>query len=133
MRFRFLPLLAAIALALAACGGGGTDDAADAGGDSAGSSEPGVISFVGDDQLQWAETEKTVEAVDGAFEVEITCEGAVPHNVVFEGVQDDAIIAECEGNDTATGSVELEPGTYTYYCNIPGHREAGMEGTLTVS
>jgi plastocyanin len=32
-----------------------------------------------------------------------------------------------------TLTINLKPGTYTFYCSVPGHRQAGMEGTLKIS
>jgi plastocyanin len=127
-----LALVAALAMALAACSGGGTEDTADAGGDTA-AADAGAAVFVGNDALQWASAPATAELADGSLEVTIECDGAVPHNIVFEGVDDDAVVAECSGNDSATGTLTAEPGTYTYYCAIPGHREAGMVGEITLN
>ena len=57
----------------------------------------------------------------------------VTHNIYLQDAEE-TVVAESE--DVAGGAVEisaeLPPGEYFYYCNIPGHREGGMEGTLTV-
>lgn len=135
MRTRALALatVAALALALTACSGGGADDTADSP-DATTAASDGAVTFVGTESLQWEETSKAASvAEDGSLEVTIECAGAVPHNVVFEGVNDDAIIAECAGDDSATATADVESGTYTYFCSIPGHREAGMEGEITIS
>jgi plastocyanin len=37
------------------------------------------------------------------------------------------------GGESLITIADLKPGTYTYYCSVPGHEAAGMKGTLTVS
>lgn len=59
-------------------------------------------------------------------------DGALTHDVTIEELGDRTVV-EASGGDTAKGRVTLEPGTYTYYCDEPGHRLAGMEGTLQVA
>lgn len=92
-------------------------------------------------------------AADGAREVEVTATGLDfgPAEITAEVGEDLAIVLTSEdvlhdftideldvhvaakGGDTATGGVSAdEPGTYTYYCSVPGHRSGGMEGTLTI-
>ncbi|MGH8906402.1 MAG: cupredoxin domain-containing protein [Egibacteraceae bacterium] len=70
-----------------------------------------------------------------AGEVVITLEnrGAIVHNVAFESVNGANPVVEVIGGMTATGTVSLQAGTYTYFCTIAGHREAGMEGQVTAS
>lgn len=52
------------------------------------------------------------------------------HTFVIQGI--DGFKLRSSGNKT-TGKVDLKPGRYTFYCDIPGHRAQGMEGTLTIS
>ncbi len=58
---------------------------------------------------------------------------ALTHDVAIEdssGKEVGGTELIASGEDSTT--VDLKPGTYTFYCTVPGHREAGMEGTLTV-
>lgn len=71
-------------------------------------------------------------AKPGKITIDFDNPAPLEHNVVIE--QDGKELAGfepiTEGEEELTA--ELEPGTYTFFCSVPGHREAGMEGTLTV-
>lgn len=71
------------------------------------------------------------QAPAGPIVVELINEGSIEHDVTIEE-RGDQVVTTASGGETTSGQVDLEPGTYTYYCSIPGHRAAGMEGTLTV-
>lgn len=57
--------------------------------------------------------------------------GSVPHNLLIEGT--DLKTADLNAGDSAQLMLsDIAPGTYTVYCSIAGHRDAGMEAQLTV-
>jgi plastocyanin len=126
MRRTPLLLIAALSISLVACSG---DEPAAESTESA----DGIVTFVGNDSVQWADTSLTAVAVNGNLSATLSCDGAVPHNLVIEGVEAGAELVACAGNDSATVDVAITPGTYPFHCSIPGHQAAGMEGTLTVS
>lgn len=98
-------------------------------GEGDGSQEPSTtVQFVAED-IEFTDAPGTAPA--GAVTFELVNNGAIPHDVTIEELDDETVV-EAEGGQTATGDVTLEPGSYTYYCSVPGHRAAGMEGTLTV-
>jgi uncharacterized cupredoxin-like copper-binding protein len=55
----------------------------------------------------------------------------LPHDITIEELGSRTVV-EAAGGETATGTVTLEPGTYTFYCSVPGHRGT-MEETVEVS
>jgi len=110
----------------AAAGGGN-----EAEGKSAGSAT--ALAFEADPAGGLAYTSKTATASAGKVTVDFTNPQPIPHDVAIEDdsgktVGQTEVLAE--GSDSAV--VDLKPGEYTFFCTIPGHREAGMEGTLTV-
>jgi uncharacterized cupredoxin-like copper-binding protein len=108
-------------LVLAGCGGddGGND----------GTAAPDGVILVEAGDLYFEPEQLSAEA--GEIEFSLTNTGAVEHDLVIEEA-DDTEVARAEAGEVATGTIELEAGTYTFYCSIPGHRSA-MEGTLEVS
>lgn len=149
-------IVALIAVALvvvagvAACGGEDDEGATD-GATAAHATDHGGTSTAGTD----AEAVVTTEP-DGVTVVEIPVAGeglaytvgeatvpagtvvlssvnpqAAPHNIAIDaGTPVEGEIVRDGGVSEVT--VDLEPGTYEFYCSLSGHREAGMVGTLTV-
>lgn len=82
-------------------------------------------------QLKFDQSSLTAKA--GKVSVDFTNMSPVAHNVTIASSSGSVVGATptFEGG-SKTLAVTLKPGTYKFYCSVPGHREAGMEGTLTV-
>lgn len=134
--------LAALVGGLAACGGEDTESESGSSGESsstasAGAPESGfsdgTLTIVADPDGALAYTTDTLEAEAGKVEVDFQNPASLGHNVVIETEDGEEVGASDIINaDSDSFEVDLEPGTYTYYCSVPGHQAAGMEGTLTV-
>jgi plastocyanin len=133
-------VVAALAvLGLAACGGDDDDDGGDttaaapatttapAGG---GGATVAISTPPGSDL---AYDQSDVNATAGSVTIDFDNQQSLQHDVKVE----DSGGTELGGTDlvssgTATATVDLQPGSYTFFCSVPGHREGGMEGTLNV-
>ncbi len=76
---------------------------------------------------------KQLSARAGKVTIAMVNSSPVEHNVTV--AQGSTVLGATPtfkgGSKTLT--LNLKPGKYTFYCSVPGHRQAGMEGTLTVS
>jgi plastocyanin len=128
----FLVLLTALALGVASCGGGNDEAATTSGGGGGGGGGSTVqISADPSGALKFEQT--SLEATAGSVTIEFTNDSSISHDVKIEGngVNGEGTDEVTGGNTSAT--VDLQPGTYTFYCSVDGHRAAGMEGTLVVN
>lgn len=128
MRQRLLHLVGASALAVvvAACGDSGGGDGN--GGSAAGSCTPTSTVTVGAlDKLVFDDDAYSAES--GCIEFEYRNEGSVAHTLLIKGQSGFKLSV----GKTDSGTLELEPGTYTLFCDIAGHEAAGMAAELTVS
>jgi len=72
------------------------------------------------------------EAQAGQLEIDSKNEASIQHDIAVEGngVNEKGEVVSNGG--VSQLSADFQPGEYTFYCSVPGHREAGMEGKLTV-
>ena len=82
-------------------------------------------------ELKFDKTSLTAKA--GTVAIDFTNSSPLPHNVTVAS-SSGSVVNETPtfqgGSKTVT--MTLKAGTYKFYCSVPGHRQAGMEGTLTV-
>ena len=82
-------------------------------------------------QLAYTTTEATAKA--GKVTVDFKNPQGLTHDVAIENSSGETVgQTELIAESTTSTTVNLKPGTYHYFCTVTGHREAGMEGTLTV-
>ncbi len=69
----------------------------------------------------------------GTYTFEVINDGTMEHDLIIEGGSATGGTSIIFPGDTDSFTITLEPGTYTIFCSIPGHRDQGMEATFTVS
>jgi plastocyanin len=133
-------VLAAGVLTAAGCGGdddnggsgsssGGTGTESDSSSSSGGGGETLTVTADPGGQLSWDKSELSAKA--GKVTLKIVNESSIPHAIEVEGngvEEKTETITGGEGEVTA----DLEAGEYEFYCPVGNHKDAGMEGTLTV-
>jgi plastocyanin len=93
----------------------------------------GALQLTADPGGQLSYDTKLLSAKAGSVKITFTNGSPVEHNVTI--AQGATVLG---ATPTFTGGAKtltltLKPGKYTFYCSVPGHRQAGMEGTLSVS
>lgn len=129
----------AAALTLAACGGTSSGSygaaAQDATTAPAAATAGSVATLSADPGGAPAFNATTLSATAGTVTIRMTnpSGSGVPHGIAVEGDGVDRDGATVQPGGTSAVTVTLKPGTYSFYCPVPGHEDAGMKGTLTVT
>jgi plastocyanin len=137
-------LLAVGVLALAGCGsssGGGssstptssTTPTATTSSPSSSTAPSGALSLAANPGGQLAYNKTSLTASAGKVSIDFTNMAPLDHNVTIESSSHKILGATPTfAGGSKVLSLDLKPGVYKFFCSVPGHRMAGMEGTLTV-
>jgi plastocyanin len=143
-RSAYLLALPLVAMALLA-GCGGSDDSSDdstadtgttqteqpaTSGSSGGGGE--ALALAADPSGALAYEQDELDAKAGEVNVDFTNDASIGHDVVFELDGEEVARSSVITGSNENVAFEAKPGEYEYYCSLPGHRAAGMEGLMTV-
>jgi plastocyanin len=92
--------------------------------------EGGVLEMPATGATNYEFADATASA--GALTIRSPNESPTEHNIALEGGGVDEVGDVVGQGDVSEIEVDVEAGEYTFFCSVPGHREGGMEGTLTV-
>lgn len=109
---------------LATIGGAATKKAA--------KEQGGKLSIPTDPSGQLAYLVGSATAKPGPIQIDSVNKASIGHNIAIQGPGANAKGQIVQGGATSKISVTLKPGTYTFFCSVPGHREGGMVGKITV-
>lgn len=107
-----------------------TTTSSGSGGTSAGAASTVPISADPSGALAFTKSAATAKA--GTVTLAMSNPASLQHGIAIEGNGVSKIGPIVSQGATSKVTVTLKPGTYTFYCPVPGHRQAGMQGTLTV-
>ena len=93
---------------------------------------PGGTLKLAADPSQLAFDTTSLTSKPGKVTIDFDNPAALEHNVAIEQGGKQIAVSETLAEGKTSVTADLAPGTYTFLCTIPGHAEAGMEGTLTV-
>jgi plastocyanin len=108
--------------------GGGSEEG---GGGGEASGPGGTLEVIANESALEFE-EESLETESGKVTVEFNNPSSIGHDVAIEKDGEEIGGTEVITQSEDSTVVELEPGDYVFFCTVPGHREAGMEGPLTV-
>jgi plastocyanin len=93
----------------------------------------GALSLAANPEGQLAYNTKSLTANAGKVSIDFTNMAPLDHNVTIESSSHKILgSTPTFAGGTKTLTLSLKPGIYKFFCSVPGHRMAGMEGTLTV-
>ena len=124
---RVLGLVLCAGLLFAACGGGGGSGSSGGYAPPKGPSVQTLDIHAGNFYFK----PNAIDAQAGVTTLKLTDDGGI-HSLVFDNAFSGFQLEVSGAGASMTGKVDLKPGKYTFYCNLPGHRAQGMEGTITV-